>query len=56
MFGSRHNREEHGYYPLPGMGRSNRRKHRQFLLASVVIGLLVSVTFAYLLVLMSQLH
>jgi high-affinity Fe2+/Pb2+ permease len=49
MFWAKRNREEHRYYLLPGMGRSNRRKHRQLLYWSVVVGLLVSALFAYLL-------
>ncbi len=49
MFWSRRNREAHRYYLLPGMGRSNRRKHREFLFWSVIVGLIASALFAYLL-------
>ncbi len=49
MFWSRRNREAHRYYLLPGMGRSNRRKHREFLIWSVIVGLIASALFAYLL-------
>jgi uncharacterized membrane protein YozB (DUF420 family) len=36
------------------MGRSNRRKHREFLRWAIVVGLLVSAMFAYLLYLLSR--
>jgi len=49
MFWSKRNREAHRYYLLPGMGRSNRRRHREFLYWSIVVGLLASAVFAYLL-------
>jgi len=49
MFWWRRNKEEHRYYLLPGMGRSNRRKHRQFLVASLIVGCLVSALFGCLL-------
>jgi hypothetical protein len=49
MFWAKRNREEHRYYLLPGMGRSNRRKHREFLYWSIGVGLLASALFAYLL-------
>jgi hypothetical protein len=55
MFWSR-NKEEHRYYLLPGMGRSNRRKHRQFLVAGVIVGCLVSAVFGYLLYFFSRYH
>ena len=56
MFWTRKNKEEHRYYLLPGMGRSNRRRHQQFLRWSIVVGLLASAAFAYLLYLLSQSH
>ena len=56
MFWAKHNREAHRYYLLPGMNRSNRRKHKQFLIASLVVGLLVSAGFCYLLYLLSGSH
>jgi hypothetical protein len=55
MIWTRRNKDAHRYYLLPGMGRSNRRKHRQFLIASVIVGTAVSVVFAYMLYLLSQL-
>ena len=54
MFALRRNKEEHRYYLLPGMGRSNRRKHRQFLIAGVVVGVLVSACFGALLYVLSR--
>lgn len=53
MWGRR-NKEEHRYYLLPGMGRSNRRRHRQFLIAAIIVGFIVSLGFALLLYLMSR--
>lgn len=49
MFWSRRNREEHRYYLLPGMGRSNRRHRRQTHVVAVVVGVLASVILAGLL-------
>jgi hypothetical protein len=49
MFWSRRNKEEHRYYLLPGMGRSNRRKHRQFLIVGVIVGCLASLAFGLVL-------
>jgi hypothetical protein len=54
MFGRKRNKEEHRYYLLPGMGRSNRRRHREFLLWAIVVGTLVSTVFAYFLYLLSR--
>ncbi len=54
MFSLRRNKEEHRYYLLPGMGRSNRRRHRQFLIAGLIVGLLVSACFGTLLYVLSQ--
>ena len=56
MFWTRKNKEAHRYYLLPGMGRSNRRRHQQFLRWSIVVGLIASAAFAYLLYLLSQTH
>lgn len=42
MFWKKRDPEKDRYYCLPGMGRSNRRHHRQTLLWSVVFGVLVS--------------
>lgn len=41
----RRDREEHRYYLLPGMGRSNRRHRRRMHVAAVVFGVVVSVLF-----------
>jgi type VI protein secretion system component VasF len=49
MFWAKRNRDAHRYYLLPGMGRSNRRKHREFLYWSILVGALASAVFAYLL-------
>jgi hypothetical protein len=56
MFWTRKSKEEHRYYLLPGMGRSNRRRHKQFLRWSIAVGLIASAAFAYLLYLLSQSH
>jgi high-affinity Fe2+/Pb2+ permease len=56
MFGMRRNKEEHRYYLLPGMGRSNRRRHQQFFKWGIIVGLLASAVFGYLLYLLSQFH
>lgn len=54
MLRSRRNKEEHRYYLLPGMGRSNRRRHREFLMWSIIVGVVVSGLFAYLLYILSR--
>jgi high-affinity Fe2+/Pb2+ permease len=56
MFWTRKNKEEHRYYLLPGMGRSNRRRHQQFVRWAIVVGALASAVFAFLLYLLSQAH
>ena len=56
MFWTRKSKEEHRYYLLPGMGRSNRRRHQQFLRWSIAVGLIAWAAFAYLLYLLSQSH
>lgn len=48
-FKSHKNKEEHRYYLLPGMGRSNRRRHREILFYAVIVGLFVSALFGGLL-------
>jgi hypothetical protein len=52
MFGFRRNKEEHRYYLLPGMGRSNRRHRARMFRWALVIGLLTSALFAFLLYLL----
>ncbi len=42
MFFKKRNPEEHRYYLLPGQGRSNRRVRRQQLIASIIVGAIVS--------------
>lgn len=49
MFWSKKNKEEHRYYLLPGMGRSNRRRHMLNLWWAVGVGLACSALFAWLL-------
>lgn len=56
MLWTRRNKEEHRYYLLPGMGRSNRRRHRQFLIASLIVGGVVSAGFAIVLYLLGNNH
>ncbi|HYE30981.1 MAG TPA: hypothetical protein VEH27_06130 [Methylomirabilota bacterium] len=53
MFWSKKNPEEHRYYLLPGMGKANRRKHRHYLLWSIVVGLIISAIFAAILYFMN---
>jgi hypothetical protein len=45
VFRSKRNKEEHRYYLLPGMGRSNRRRHAQFVRWAIAVGLVVSALF-----------
>jgi hypothetical protein len=54
MFWKPKNKEEHRYYLLPGMGRSNRRHHRLIFRWSIVIGVIFSLLFAYLLYLINR--
>jgi hypothetical protein len=56
MIWTKRNRDEHRYYLLPGMGRSNRRQHRLFLVWALIVGLLVSSLFACFLYVLSGLH
>ncbi|MCP5518063.1 MAG: hypothetical protein H7A45_21835 [Verrucomicrobiales bacterium] len=48
LFGSKKNREEHRYYLLPGMGRSNRRHRQKTHIAAVAFGIVVSILFGVL--------
>lgn len=36
------NPEEHRYYLLPGMGRSNRRQRQLYFRAAIIVGLIVA--------------
>ena len=54
MFWTRRNKEEHRYYLLPGMGRSNRKRHQELIKWSIVVGILVSAAFGFLLYFLSQ--
>ena len=50
MFGAKpKNKEEHRYYLLPGMGKSNRRHHRKMVHWALIVGLIFSVVFGTLL-------
>ena len=49
MFFSKKNKEANRYYLLPGMGRSNRRRHRQFMVLAIAVGIAVAVLVAALL-------
>jgi len=49
IFRSRKDKDQHRYYLLPGMGRSNRRRHRQIFRWSLAFGLIISALFAFLL-------
>jgi hypothetical protein len=46
MFWKKKNPEEHRYYLLPGMGKSNRRRHQQFVRWAILVGILVSALVA----------
>ncbi len=54
MFWTKKNKEEHRYYLLPGMGRSNRRRHEQFLRWAVVVGVIVSALLGYILYIVNR--
>lgn len=49
MFGTKKNKEEHRYYLLPGMGKSNRRHHQRVLFWSVIVGSIFAALFGSLL-------
>jgi hypothetical protein len=49
VFGAKRHREDRRYYLLPGMGRSNKRRHWQILRWALVIGAGVSAIFGYVL-------
>jgi hypothetical protein len=36
------NPEEHRYYLLPGMGRSNRRQRQLYFRASIIVGIIIA--------------
>lgn len=54
VFGSKKHREDRRYYLLPGMGRSNRKRHVQLLRWSLAIGAIVSAIFGYVLYLVNR--
>lgn len=54
MFGRKRNREEHRYYLLPGMGKSNRRHRRRVHLAAIAFGAVVAVLFGGLIYLLNR--
>jgi len=50
MFGVRKkDKEKYRYYLLPGMGKCNKRRYKQWVRRSVVIGLIVSAIVGYML-------
>ncbi len=49
MFGRKRNKDEHRYYLLPGMGRSNRRHRQQVFRWVLVFGVIFSILFGLLL-------
>jgi uncharacterized membrane protein YozB (DUF420 family) len=49
VFGTKRNKEEHRYYLLPGMGRSNRRRHAQFVRWAIAVGIIISALLGVLL-------
>jgi hypothetical protein len=54
VFWNKRNRGDHRYYLLPGMGRSNRRRHKQYFHSAIVVGLIVSAILCALLYYFSQ--
>jgi len=54
MFGRKRNREEHRYYLLPGMGRSNKRHRRRVHLAAIAFGAVVAALFGGLIYLLNR--
>jgi len=55
MFWSPRDKERRRFYLLPGMGgRALRRKHRRFLVWSIIFGLIVSGIVAAVLYLLSK--
>ena len=54
MFGSKKNKEEHRYYLLPGMGRSNREHRQRMLRWAILVGILVSAAVAGLLYVLNR--
>ena len=56
MFGVKQNKDKHRFYLLPGMGKSNKRRHLQLLRWSIAVGMIVSALFAYLLYRLNSLH
>lgn len=54
MFGRKKNKEEMRYYLLPGMGRSNRRRHQQIFRWALVVGVLISAAFGVLIYYMNK--
>jgi hypothetical protein len=49
MFGSRKNKEEHRYYLLPGMGRSNRQHRQKVFKVALIFGIIFSIVFGAIL-------
>jgi hypothetical protein len=54
VFWKKRNHEQNRYYLLPGMGRSNRRRHRQYFRSALLVGIVVSLILGSLLYYFSQ--
>ncbi len=54
MFWEKKNKEEMRYYLLPGMGRSNRRRHQQIFRWAVVVGIFISIAFGVLIYILNK--
>jgi hypothetical protein len=54
MFRFKRRSEEHRYYCLPGMGRSNRRHWRQIHFWAIVFGVIVSGLFGALIYVLNR--
>jgi ABC-type multidrug transport system permease subunit len=45
LFNRKRNKDEHRYYLLPGMGRSNRRRRQEIFKWAIVVGLVAAMIF-----------
>jgi hypothetical protein len=54
MFWSKRNKNEHRYYLLPGMGRSNKRHRQTVFRWALVVGVIAATLFGLLLYYLAQ--
>jgi hypothetical protein len=48
VFWTKQNKGDHRYYLLPGMGRSNRRRRKQYFHSALIVGVIVSLILGVL--------